>query len=117
MYFFVLLIYGLDAISTIFFRLIKRENIFMAHRSHFYQYLANERKWSHLLVSGLYVGIQLIVNVLLIVFCAKFSDFEQSIYHLLPLAIISGILFILIRITIEGRDRLFNAASPSPLGG
>jgi len=43
-YLLLILLYGLDAVSTIFFRLWRKENIFDAHRSHFYQYLANEKK-------------------------------------------------------------------------
>jgi hypothetical protein len=33
------------------------------HRSHLYQYLANERGLPHVLVAGLYAGIQLLINV------------------------------------------------------
>lgn len=116
LYFFLLLIYGLDAVSTILFRLIRKENIFKAHRSHFYQHLANERKWSHLAVSGLYAVLQLAVNALLIVLSAELSGFEESMYKLLGIALIAGLLFILIRILIEGKNRLFTAiAEPSPL--
>ncbi|MGY0038958.1 UDP-GlcNAc--UDP-phosphate GlcNAc-1-phosphate transferase [Pedobacter sp. NJ-S-72] len=42
-YLLLLMIYGLDAVTTIIFRLIRRENIFEAHRAHFYQYWTNER--------------------------------------------------------------------------
>jgi UDP-N-acetylmuramyl pentapeptide phosphotransferase/UDP-N-acetylglucosamine-1-phosphate transferase len=35
-------VYGIDAVVTIINRLIKKENIFQPHRSHLYQYLANE---------------------------------------------------------------------------
>ncbi len=113
LYFFLLLIYGLDAISTILFRLIRKENIFKAHRSHFYQYLANERKWSHLSVSGLYLIMQLVVNALLIIINDEFSDFKQSLYSFFPVAISAGILFIIIRITIEGKNRLFTKSEES----
>jgi hypothetical protein len=40
-------VYGIDAVVTIINRLIKKENIFQPHRSHLYQYLANEMGYSH----------------------------------------------------------------------
>lgn len=43
-YISLLLIYGLDVVSTIFFRVLRKENIFEAHRTHLYQYLVNEKK-------------------------------------------------------------------------
>jgi len=43
-YITLLLVYGLDAVTTIVFRLIRHENIFEAHRRHLYQFLANEKK-------------------------------------------------------------------------
>ncbi|MGV3684509.1 MAG: MraY family glycosyltransferase [Daejeonella sp.] len=61
-----LLLYGLDSISTIIFRLIRRENIFLAHRSHFYQYLANNLRWPHLLVASTYGGVQMCLNIIII---------------------------------------------------
>lgn len=56
-------VYGIDSVLTIFHRLIKKENIFEAHRSHLYQYLANEMKWSHLRVSLLYSLLQLTIII------------------------------------------------------
>jgi UDP-N-acetylmuramyl pentapeptide phosphotransferase/UDP-N-acetylglucosamine-1-phosphate transferase len=65
---FVLLfaVYGVDSIMTIVYRLSKKENIFKAHRSHLYQLMANERKMPHLLVSGIYFVVQMVVNIILI---------------------------------------------------
>jgi len=57
-------IYGVDAAGTIILRLIRRENIFKAHRSHLYQLLANERGVPHLIVSGGYALVQLCINML-----------------------------------------------------
>lgn len=59
-------VYGIDSILTIVQRLWNKENIFKPHRKHLYQYLANELKWPHMLVSLLYAGIQLTLNSLLI---------------------------------------------------
>jgi UDP-N-acetylmuramyl pentapeptide phosphotransferase/UDP-N-acetylglucosamine-1-phosphate transferase len=59
-------VYGIDAIITIINRLIKKENIFQPHRSHLYQYLANEKGYSHVLVSVIYAGLQLLLNTIVI---------------------------------------------------
>ena len=56
-----LLLYGVDVVFTILHRLYLRQNIFEAHRLHFYQILSNECKMSHLKVSVMYAIIQLIV--------------------------------------------------------
>lgn len=65
---FVLLfaVYGVDSVMTICYRLSHRENIFKAHRSHLYQLMANECQIPHLLVSGIYFMIQILVNILLV---------------------------------------------------
>tara|TARA_R110000868_G_scaffold118059_1_gene313269 strand:- start:4296 stop:5246 length:951 start_codon:yes stop_codon:yes gene_type:complete len=55
-------VYGIDAVITILNRIKKRENIFQPHRSHLYQYLANEMGFSHVLVSFIYAGLQLGIN-------------------------------------------------------
>lgn len=65
-YIFFLSVYGVDAILTIMHRLILRQNIFQAHRLHFYQILANEQKVSHLLISTVYGIIQLGINAFII---------------------------------------------------
>lgn len=59
-------VYGVDSALTIFYRLRKGENIFEAHRTHLYQFLCNELRWSHLKVSSIYALIQAGVNVLTI---------------------------------------------------
>jgi len=59
-------VYGLDSVATIAIRIYKKENIFEAHRSHFYQYLANEKAWPHVAVSSLYAAIQVVLNALIL---------------------------------------------------
>ncbi|MDV2991077.1 MAG: putative undecaprenyl-phosphate N-acetylglucosaminyl 1-phosphate transferase [Chroococcidiopsis sp. SAG 2025] len=49
-----------DAIYTIVRRLLKRENIFQAHRSHLYQRL-QQSGWSHGRVAATYIGITLAI--------------------------------------------------------
>jgi len=52
-------VYGVDSVLTILHRLKNGENIFEAHRTHLYQYLANEMKINHLMVSFGYAFIQI----------------------------------------------------------
>jgi VIT1/CCC1 family predicted Fe2+/Mn2+ transporter len=60
-------VYGIDAVVTILYRISNKENIFEAHRSHLYQYLANELQWSHIAVASVYAALQLGINSLVLV--------------------------------------------------
>jgi UDP-GlcNAc:undecaprenyl-phosphate GlcNAc-1-phosphate transferase len=102
-YILLLLIYGLDTATTILFRIIKKEKISEAHRSHFYQFLVNEKKLPHLVVAAIYGVIQGLLNVVLIVFL------PTTIYTLLLLIAVSAVLFICIRLITEGPARLLKA--------
>lgn len=62
-YLFFFSLYGVDAGFTILIRLYKRENIFKPHRTHLYQYLANEKGYSHLTISFSYALVQLMINI------------------------------------------------------
>jgi len=95
-YLLFLSVYGIDAAITIFMRIKKKENIFQPHRSHLYQYLANELGYSHIVVSLLYSGIQLSINVLLL--------YLQKIGQLsLPITVSILLLEILFYIWIRNR--------------
>ena len=59
-------VYGIDAVITIVSRLVKKENIFQPHRSHLYQYLANEKGFSHVVVASLYASAQLVINIVVV---------------------------------------------------
>ncbi|AEV34267.1 MraY family glycosyltransferase [Owenweeksia hongkongensis] len=59
-------VYGVDAVLTIIHRLSKKENIFKPHRSHLYQYLANEMKVPHIGVAALYAFLQLMISFVVI---------------------------------------------------
>lgn len=61
-------VYGLDGCVTILYRLSRCENILLPHRTHLYQYLANELKFPHVAVSLIYSLTQLLINLLLIYF-------------------------------------------------
>ncbi len=65
-YILFLAVYGVDSVLTIIHRLIRKENIFLAHRLHFYQILANDQKMPHLLVTTAYAVIQLLIIGLVI---------------------------------------------------
>jgi UDP-N-acetylmuramyl pentapeptide phosphotransferase/UDP-N-acetylglucosamine-1-phosphate transferase len=66
LYILFLAVYGVDAVLTIIHRLILKQNIFKAHRLHFYQLLSNEYKMSHLIVSSIYALVQLAIIILII---------------------------------------------------
>ncbi|WP_246269661.1 MraY family glycosyltransferase [Pedobacter panaciterrae] len=88
-YILFLAVYGVDAVLTIMHRLILKQNIFEAHRLHFYQILANEQKIPHLIVSSIYGTLQLLI-IALIVFGG------MSFYVLGPMILIPLILVYLI---------------------
>ncbi|RZL52610.1 MAG: UDP-GlcNAc--UDP-phosphate GlcNAc-1-phosphate transferase, partial [Pedobacter sp.] len=99
-YILLLLFYGLDTATTVFFRKVRKENIFEAHRSHFYQYLANQLKWNHLLVSGIYMFVQLLINGIII-----FVIGNSAVYAL-TFTTIFTVLFLVIRFIVEGKKHL-----------
>lgn len=63
------LVYGIDGSLTIFHRIMLHENLGQAHRKHAYQLMANELKMSHVVVSLLYMCIQLAVSLGFIYLC------------------------------------------------
>ena len=63
------LIYGVDGTLTIIHRIMLHENLGEAHRKHAYQLMANELKMSHVVVSLLYMVMQLVVSLGFIYLC------------------------------------------------
>ena len=63
------LVYGVDGMMTIFHRIMLHENLGKAHRKHAYQLMANELKMSHVVVSLLYMAMQLVVSLGFICLC------------------------------------------------
>lgn len=57
------LVYGVDGVLTICHRIMLHENLGQAHRKHAYQLMANELKMSHVTVSLIYIGVQLVVSL------------------------------------------------------
>ncbi|MEO6453975.1 MAG: UDP-GlcNAc--UDP-phosphate GlcNAc-1-phosphate transferase, partial [Ginsengibacter sp.] len=97
----LLSIYGIDAVCTICFRIIRRENIFNAHRSHFYQFLANEMNFKHVAVSSVYASVQLILNFIII-----YSYVNHQIY--IPLVCFFALIisYLISRFILEGKTKL-----------
>lgn len=88
-------VYGVDGILTILQRMINKENIFKAHRQHLFQYLCNEYKLPHLLVSSIYGGVQMLINIG-VVLLWNASFFTQWSYFFLIIFII-GVTYIIIK--------------------
>ena len=83
----LLLVYAADTICTILHRLYLKQNIFKAHRHHYYQLLCNNLKYDHRLVSLLYASLQIFVSVIIIYFYQ--NNFELVFYLFLSIAFAS----------------------------
>ena len=97
----LLLFYGIDTVITIIFRLLRKENIFNAHRSHYFQFLANEKRYPHVIISTGYAVLQLAFNGILI-----YSYKNQNWYFLLIILFIITIFYFTMRLRQEGLHRL-----------
>ncbi|RFZ95848.1 glycosyltransferase family 4 protein [Mucilaginibacter conchicola] len=86
-YILFLAVYGIDSVLTIIHRLILKQNIFKAHRLHFYQLLANERRIPHLMVSSLYAIVQIAI-IAFVITCDQLSPAGKFAVVLLPLVIL-----------------------------
>ena len=92
--------YGVDSVGTIVLRLIKRENILQAHRSHLYQDLVHKKCWNHLAVSGLYAGVQLAINVGFI----GLIDTTWGVVYSLGIFIVLTLVYLLIKLKLHGNE-------------
>ena len=61
-YLMLLGLYGVDTVLTIIHRIMLHENLGEAHRKHAYQLMANELKIPHVVVSSIYMIVQLLVS-------------------------------------------------------
>ena len=64
-----LLVYGVDGCCTILHRIMLHENLGEAHRKHAYQLMANELGMSHVLVSLIYMLLQLVISLGFVFIC------------------------------------------------
>lgn len=101
-YILFLMVYGLDAVWTIIYRLIAKENIFTAHRSHLYQYLANEGNKNRLLISTCY-GICQFIMGLLVIYISNYN-YEYQLIFAICLIVSTSIIYLLIKNTFIKRD-------------
>lgn len=72
-YILFLSLYGMDTVLTIGHRVLLGQNIFRAHRLHFYQVLANEKGVPHLWVAFIYAALQ--ASSILIILSAGATPF------------------------------------------
>ncbi|MBE0390241.1 glycosyltransferase family 4 protein [Flavobacterium sp. PL002] len=93
-------VYGIDAVITILYRLLKKENIFQPHRSHLYQYLANEQGFSHVFVSLLYAVIQLVINGMVLYLESKGA---LSLLFTIGILLFMTLIYLLIRYKVVGK--------------
>ncbi len=91
-------VYGLETVGTIFLRILRKENIGEAHTTHFFQYLVLEKKMTHLAVSLSYALVQLLINSFL---------FLLSAHQAISAYVIVVLLYMVLRLKFEGKDRLF----------
>ena len=99
-------VYGIDAGITILTRIKKRENIFQPHRSHLYQYLANEMGLSHILVSCIYAVFQMGLNIFLVY---SYSNGKLTLTVAIGILIILSIIYMICRQLIVRRMVLNNS--------
>jgi UDP-N-acetylmuramyl pentapeptide phosphotransferase/UDP-N-acetylglucosamine-1-phosphate transferase len=92
-----LAIYGVDAIFTILHRLYLKQNIFEAHRLHFYQVLSNEYKIEHRLVALYYAIFQILVSSLVVFLYQKVQDALLFVIIITPLLLIYCSKFYLLK--------------------
>ena len=91
-------IYGLDSVGTIVLRLIRREKVWLPHRTHFYQFLVNEKKYPHVLVSLIYAISQFILSIIL---------WKCGLLFALLFYIFLILIYVCARLSMEGKERLF----------
>ena len=61
-----LVVYGVDGCCTILHRIMLHENLGQAHRKHAYQLMANELGLSHVVVSLIYMTLQLVISLVMV---------------------------------------------------
>ena len=87
------LVYGIDGSMTIFHRIMLHENLGQAHRKHVFQLMANELKMSHVVVSLIYMMMQLVISLGFIYLCPN-TVLAHWIY-LVCAALVLAIMYIL----------------------
>ncbi|WAC41444.1 MraY family glycosyltransferase [Pedobacter sp. SL55] len=99
-YILLLLVYGTDTAFTVLFRKIRKENIFEAHRSHFYQFLSNQLKYAHIFVSFIYIMAQLLINIALILLI------NANMLYVTGMFLTFVFIYLVLRFVFEGKEKL-----------
>ena len=81
----LLAVYGVDTVLTIVHRILLHENLGQAHRKHAYQIMANELKMPHVVVSCIYMGLQLAISAGLI-----FLPINHYLYSAIVLVLLAS---------------------------
>ena len=100
----LILVYGVDSLLTLLYKVYIRESITDPHRHHLYQKFVDIYKCSHLKISLVYAGLQMLVNCI-IYYTYKVDIMNQFILFILILSIFIALYVILFRI-IEKKDKL-----------
>ena len=87
-----LTLYGIDTIFTIIQRILRKENIFEAHRLHLFQVMVSKTGMPHLRMSGIYMVVQAIIN-LLVILIMQLHLRQQVIYSGIMLLVLSVFYF------------------------
>jgi UDP-N-acetylmuramyl pentapeptide phosphotransferase/UDP-N-acetylglucosamine-1-phosphate transferase len=90
-YILFLAVYGTDSVMTIIHRIILKQNVFKPHRLHLYQVMANEKGFSHLVVSLTYAILQGII-IFLIINNTSFTGIGLFSIVLVPLSVVYIVL-------------------------
>lgn len=112
LYLLFLIVYGIDTIYTIAYRIIQKENIFQPHRKHLYQLLANEYQLPHTKVSFIYSFVQTIISLAIILISYKYKNLASSLTISLFFILITTLIFHFIRVHImHNKDRFLHNVS------
>lgn len=76
-YLMLLLVFGLDAGITVFYKIILRENIFVPHRDFLFKKLAHVAKIPHLKISAIYTSVQGVLSITTILFLRDIPKVTQ----------------------------------------
>ena len=86
------LVYGVDGCLTIAHRAMLHENLGVAHRKHAFQLMANELKIPHVVVSSIYIILQLAISLVAIYVIPDYTTAHWI--YLVSLIIIMGLLYL-----------------------
>lgn len=82
-----LIVYGVDGCCTILHRIMLNENLGEAHRKHAYQLMANELGMNHVVVSIIYMALQLVISLVMVYLVP-----DTVLWHWVYLIIVGGLL-------------------------